>query len=71
MMPLFERTLHCPVHRRYVVISCACLLLCLLVPLAGAADIGELQVRESKGYYRIELAKVYGKRALKLARDRA
>lgn len=56
MMPLFERTLHCPVHRRYVVISCACLLLCLLVPLAGAADIGELQVRESKGYYRIELA---------------
>ena len=56
MMALFERTLHCPARRRHVVIPCACLLLCLLVPPARAAELGELQVSESEGFYRIELA---------------
>lgn len=56
MMALLEKSLHFPAHQKHVVISCACLLLCLLLSLAHAADLAELQVSESKGFYNIKLA---------------
>jgi hypothetical protein len=54
-MALFERTLQFPAHLRHVVISCACLLLCLQLPLTRAVDLAKLQVSESQGVYRINL----------------
>jgi hypothetical protein len=54
MRVLFEKSLHVPAHRRRVVITCA-LLLCLLLPLARAADLAEIQVSETDGFYRIKL----------------
>jgi len=54
MRVLFEKSLHVPAHRRHVAITCA-LLLCLLLPLARAADLAELQVSETDGFYRIKL----------------
>ena len=42
-------------HSGQLATVCAGLLLCLLNPLAGAADLAELKVSESEGVYRISL----------------
>jgi hypothetical protein len=55
MKALLGRTLQLPDHRRYFVISCMCLLLCLQIPLAHTADLAELQVTEDQGVYNIKL----------------
>ena len=55
MKVLFGRILQFQGNRRYVVISCVCLLLCLQLPFAQAADLAELQVSETRGVYRINL----------------
>ena len=55
MKALSERTTLFPTHDRHVVFSCACLLLCLHIPLARTADLAELQVSEIQGVYRIYL----------------
>ena len=42
-------------NNRHIVVSCACLLMCLLIPLARTADLAELQVSETQGIYSINL----------------
>ena len=53
MNVLFRVTRHIVVHARYMRVACASLLLCLLIPLAHAAKLAELQVSEAGGGYRI------------------
>lgn len=55
-MVLSARTPHFAACNRYAVVSCACLLMCLLVPLARSADLAELQISETGGVYRIHMA---------------
>ena len=43
-------------NNSHIVVSCACLLMCLLIPLSYAAGLAELQVSETQGVYRINMA---------------
>ena len=54
MKALFEKP-HFPSQRRLIVITCTCLLLCLHVPLARAAELAEIQVSDQEGLYSINL----------------
>lgn len=56
MVVLFSRTPHSAANNRHVVVSCACLLMCLLIPPARTADLVELQVSQTGGVYRINMA---------------
>jgi hypothetical protein len=47
--------LHSTGHTRNVIVTCVCLLLCLLIPLARSGDLAELQVSETEGVYSINL----------------
>jgi hypothetical protein len=55
MQALFGKMLALPFQCRQVAVFCACLLLCLQIPLAYAVHIDELQVNETQGIYRINL----------------
>lgn len=55
MAVLLTRTPHSAGHNRHAVVACAFLMLFLLIPLASAAELNELQVSETKGVYSISL----------------
>ena len=42
-------------HIRQTVVTSVCLLLCLLIPLALAADLVELHIDETEGVYSIDV----------------
>jgi hypothetical protein len=46
---------HSAGYTRHAVVACAFLMLFLLMPLASAAELNELQVSETKGVYSISL----------------